>query len=77
MRTETSVCRVSVFAYLLGMALIAVAAAEDRTGLDAIMVPEGFTVELAAGPPLVERPMLVSFDDRGRMYVCDSSSTLR
>jgi putative membrane-bound dehydrogenase-like protein len=42
-------------------------------GLAAITVPEGFTVELAAGPPLVERPMLAAFDDRGRLYVCDSS----
>ena len=36
-------------------------------------VPSGFTVELAAGPPLVERPMLASFDDRGRLYVADSA----
>jgi len=42
-------------------------------GLAAITVPEGFTVELAAAAPLVERPMLAAFDDRGRLYVCDSS----
>jgi len=41
--------------------------------LSSLRVPEGFTVELVAGPPLVERPMLASFDDRGRMYVCDSA----
>lgn len=38
-----------------------------------LAVPAGFTVELAAGPPLVERPMLASFDDAGRLYVCDSA----
>jgi putative membrane-bound dehydrogenase-like protein len=41
--------------------------------LKSISVPPGFTVELVAGPPLVERPMLASFDDQGRLYVCDSA----
>ncbi|HEY2893097.1 MAG TPA: PVC-type heme-binding CxxCH protein, partial [Pirellulales bacterium] len=41
--------------------------------LSTISVPAGFRVELAAGPPLVERPMLAAFDDEGRLYVCDSS----
>lgn len=36
-------------------------------------VPSGFVVEQVAGPPLVERPMMASFDDRGRLFVCDSS----
>ena len=36
-------------------------------------VPEGFTIELVAGPPLVERPIMASFDDRGRLYVSDSA----
>ena len=39
----------------------------------AITVPAGFVVEKVAGPPLVERPMLASFDDRGRLFVCDSA----
>jgi putative membrane-bound dehydrogenase-like protein len=30
-------------------------------------------VERVAGPPLIERPMFASFDDRGRLFVCDSS----
>ncbi len=41
--------------------------------LSSLHVPQGFSVELVAGPPLVERPMLASFDDRGRLYVCDSA----
>jgi putative membrane-bound dehydrogenase-like protein len=36
-------------------------------------VPEGFTIELVAGPPLVERPIMASFDDRGRLFVSDSA----
>src|SRR5581483_6656363 len=38
-------------------------------------LPEGFTVELAAGPPLVDRPIVADFDERGRLYVADSSGT--
>jgi len=36
-------------------------------------VPPGFVAELVAGPPLLERPMMAGFDDRGRLFVCDSS----
>jgi len=36
-------------------------------------VPEGFTIELVAGPPLVERPIMACFDDQGRLYVADSA----
>ena len=34
---------------------------------------DGFTIELAAGPPLVDRPIVAAFDERGRLYVADSS----
>ena len=36
-------------------------------------VPDGFSVELAAGPPLVTHPTMAAFDDRGRLYVCNNS----
>src|SRR3954469_11725169 len=38
-------------------------------------LPEGFEVELAAGPPLVERPIVADFDEQGRLYVADSSGS--
>jgi putative membrane-bound dehydrogenase-like protein len=38
-------------------------------------LPEGFTIELVAGPPLVNRPITVSFDEEGRLYASDSSGT--
>ncbi len=38
-------------------------------------LPEGFTIELAAGPPLVDRPISAAFDEQGRLYVSDSSGT--
>lgn len=38
-----------------------------------LQVPDGFVVERAAGPPLVERPMLACFDETGRLFVADSA----
>jgi putative membrane-bound dehydrogenase-like protein len=38
-------------------------------------VPDGFSIELAAGPPLIERPIVASFDDQGRLYVAESSGS--
>jgi len=40
-----------------------------------LTVPEGYEVELAAGAPLTERPMIIDFDDQGRMYVAESSGS--
>lgn len=55
------------------------AEAEDSPGSAAeslpreLHVPEGYTVELAAGPPLVKHPTLACLDDRGRLFVCDNA----
>ena len=38
-------------------------------------LPEGFTIELAAAPPLADRPIVAALDDKGRLYVCDSSGS--
>lgn len=48
-------------------------AAEIRLAGHIFTLPDGFEIEQVAGPPLVERPMLAAFDDRGRLYVCDSA----
>jgi putative membrane-bound dehydrogenase-like protein len=50
-------------------------AAEFRFDSGTITLPDGFTVEIAAGPPLVERPVTIDFDERGRLYVTESSGT--
>lgn len=50
-------------------------AAEFKFAGQTLTVPDGFEVELIAGPPLVERPVSASFDDRGRLYVTDSSGS--
>ncbi len=36
-------------------------------------LPDGFSVELAAGPPLVTHPTMACFDDQGRLYVCNNA----
>jgi putative membrane-bound dehydrogenase-like protein len=35
----------------------------------------GFTIELAARSPLVDRPIVADFDEQGRLYVADSSGS--
>jgi putative membrane-bound dehydrogenase-like protein len=36
-------------------------------------LPDGFTFEMVAGPPQVRYPMFATFDDRGRLFVAESS----
>ncbi len=38
-------------------------------------LPPGFDIELVAGPPLVNRPVVADFDEQGRLYVADSSGS--
>jgi len=38
-----------------------------------IVVPEGFTIELVAAPPLVKHPTFATFDDRGRLYLSENA----
>ncbi|MEC8927856.1 MAG: hypothetical protein VX705_01465 [Verrucomicrobiota bacterium] len=42
-------------------------AAEPKSGLTVISVPEGFAVELAAGSELAPYGMLANFDGKGRL----------
>jgi putative membrane-bound dehydrogenase-like protein len=42
-------------------------------GLESIHVPDGFEVSLASTPGLVTYPMFIAFDDRGRLFVCESA----
>jgi putative membrane-bound dehydrogenase-like protein len=38
-------------------------------------LPDGFTVELVAAAPLVNRPISIAFDEKGRLYATDSSGS--
>jgi putative membrane-bound dehydrogenase-like protein len=44
-------------------------------GKHTFTLPVGFTIELAAATPLVDRPITAAFDDRGRLFVADSSGS--
>ncbi len=70
-----------LFLTVLGLVQFSVALgaepADEKSSVDSsiakIKVPDGFSVELAAGPPLVEHPTMACFDDRGRFFVCETS----
>lgn len=47
----------------------------ETPGDSTLTVAEGFQVELVAGPPLVERPISIDFDEQGRLYVTESSGS--
>ena len=38
----------------------------------AMEIPDDYTIEMVAGPPLVKHPMLAAFDDRGRLFVAET-----
>ena len=40
-----------------------------------IWIQNGFELELAVGPPLVERPMIIDMDEQGFLYVAESSGS--
>ncbi|MGE3821790.1 MAG: PVC-type heme-binding CxxCH protein, partial [Isosphaeraceae bacterium] len=54
-----------------GLAFAGEVSIDGRT----FQVPDGFSIEKVAGPPLVDRPIVADFDDRGRLYVADSSGS--
>jgi len=43
------------------------------TGLASLRVPPGFKIEKVAGSDLLSYPMMGTFDDRGRLFLCESS----
>ena len=48
-------------------------AAETRIGHHLFTHPEGFELQLVAGPPLIDRPIEMAFDFQGRLYCTDSA----
>lgn len=41
--------------------------------LESLKVPDGYVVECVAAPPLLKYPMFACFDDKGRLFVAESS----
>ena len=80
--TTNPVKRPSLLFVGFGIALLLIAGTIIRlgdrpldTGDPAISVPPGFELEVAAGPPLVERPIVIDMDEEGRLYVAESSGS--
>jgi putative membrane-bound dehydrogenase-like protein len=72
---STSLKQTPLVAVLATMILTAIATAQtDFDGpLAHITVPDGFAIEMIAGPPLVKYPYQVGLDNRGRLFVCESA----
>lgn len=49
------------------------ASASDDAAAPQLSVPSGFVVEVAAAPPLVQHPTFATFDDQGRLFVCENA----
>jgi putative membrane-bound dehydrogenase-like protein len=65
------------YAALIGLALLAGSLAggarENAKPAHRLRVPPGFVVEKVAGEPAIVFPMFAAFDDRGRLFVTESS----
>ncbi|MEE3220885.1 MAG: hypothetical protein VX257_11500, partial [Planctomycetota bacterium] len=62
-------------AILVSAAIARADAAEIQLGGHAFRLPDGFSLQRVAGPPLVNRPICADFDEQGRVYVADSSGS--
>lgn len=60
---------------LLLLSLHHVSAGEISLNGHTFTLPDGFEIELVAATPLVNRPITADFDERGRLYVADSSGS--
>ena len=60
---------------LTSFVLLTLAAPPEKSTGPRIRVPEGFQLQLVAGPPLVDRPICFDFDELGRLYVSEASGT--
>jgi hypothetical protein len=48
----------------------------DNALTSTVVVPEGFTVEVAAGPDLIDYPMFAFVDETGRLFVYESTGNV-
>ena len=71
--TNNSLRSELILAFLvLSFQLLKPAHAIEPLKKTAINVPEGFSIKVAAVPPLVTYPMMACLDDKGRLYVAES-----
>ena len=66
----------SAYIFLLGVISILTGCAKNEPGVRefaTLTVPEGFTIEEAVPSDMLSYPMFASFDDRGRLFVFEST----
>ena len=63
----------AVASVLGAMTVVEAQTASFKFATQTLTVPAGFTVELVAAPPTVNRPISIAFDEEGRLYATDSS----
>ncbi len=61
--------------FLWGLCSGLLCAGEQVLNGHTFTLPDGFVIEVAAKAPLVDRPITMDFDERGRLYVTDSSGS--
>ncbi len=65
----------SLFFLATALTSFSAGATTNRIGDHSFVIPDGFTIERVSSSDLVQRPISASFDERGRLYVTDSSGT--
>ena len=66
---------VGAIVVLGSLVLSAVRADEVKLNGQTFTLPPGFDIEVIAGPPLVDRPITAALDEKGNLYVADSSGS--
>ena len=64
-----------VFLFILTCSSNGIRAGEVSLNGHTFQLPDGFEIDVIAKAPLVNRPITADFDERGRLYVADSSGT--
>src|SRR5437868_5525751 len=66
----------AIMILLLPMAAAGLNAGQFKFATQTLTVPDGFEIELIAGPPMINRPIMGDFDEEGNFYVADSSGSI-
>lgn len=62
-------------ALCIGMLSLGARAKDVQLDGKTFHLPEGFTIQKVAAPPLINRPVTADFDEQGRLYVSDVTGT--
>jgi putative heme-binding domain-containing protein len=62
-------------ALVAALPILSLSAAELTLGDRQFTFPDDYTLQVAASPPVVDRPIEASFDERGRLFVTESSGS--